>query len=298
MIPIIVIWVWTHNLLYNSLAGYFVANCAVSLRLQKLWDLAAVQSLRLRFCDLCNQVHVAHCVTDGLRHRDEYVCLYINMCLNIYIQAHMHAKIPPPPPPLHCAHGVSVLAPGKTEQKQWPWGNWVSNSIIRSLLFGRYLADAAFTRHAPVDASVEVLQGAAQRRGGQFYFVFAVLQTLFSCSKNHPFDLKTCTPLKATPWSTAWAPRDRCTCLGLIIMYLQAINSPCSASGRERQNRRAATPEVCLQQLQDWCYSLAPLCTCSEARQQPRTLAAGFADESFMLTLALPPNLIWLNIAI
>ena len=43
-----------------------------------------------------------------------------------------------------------------------------------------------------------VLQGAAQR-GGQFYLIFAVLRTLFSCSKMSLFYLKTCTPMKATP---------------------------------------------------------------------------------------------------
>ena len=48
-----------------------------------------------------------------------------------------------------------------------------------------------------------VLQGAAQR-GAQFYLIWAVLRTLFSCSKMSLFYLNTCTPVKATPWSTAW----------------------------------------------------------------------------------------------
>ena len=43
-----------------------------------------------------------------------------------------------------------------------------------------------------------VLQGAAQR-GAQFYFIFSVLRTLFSCSEMSLFSLKSCTPLKATP---------------------------------------------------------------------------------------------------
>ena len=43
-----------------------------------------------------------------------------------------------------------------------------------------------------------VLQGAAQR-GAQFYFIFAVLRTLFSCSEKSLFSLKTCTPVQATP---------------------------------------------------------------------------------------------------
>ena len=47
-------------------------------------------------------------------------------------------------------------------------------------------------------ALVEKLQGAAQR-GAQFYFVFTVLRTPFSCSDMSLFSLKTCTPLKATP---------------------------------------------------------------------------------------------------
>ena len=48
------------------------------------------------------------------------------------------------------------------------------------------------------DNSHRVLQGAAQR-GAQFYFIFAVLRTLFSCSEMSFVALKTCTPLKATP---------------------------------------------------------------------------------------------------
>ena len=58
-------------------------------------------------------------------------------------------------------------------------------------------------RNGQICFSHRVLQGAAQR-GAQFYFIFAVLRTLLSCSKMSLFYLKTCTPLKATPWSTAW----------------------------------------------------------------------------------------------
>ena len=44
-----------------------------------------------------------------------------------------------------------------------------------------------------------VLRGAAQR-GAQFYFNFAVLRTLFSCSKMSLFYRnKTCTPVEGTP---------------------------------------------------------------------------------------------------
>ena len=43
-----------------------------------------------------------------------------------------------------------------------------------------------------------LLQGAAQR-GAQFYVIFAILRTLFSCSEVSHFCLKTCTPVKATP---------------------------------------------------------------------------------------------------
>ena len=43
-----------------------------------------------------------------------------------------------------------------------------------------------------------VLQGAAQRVA-QFYFIFAVLRTPFSCNKMSHFYLKTCTPVKGTP---------------------------------------------------------------------------------------------------
>ena len=46
--------------------------------------------------------------------------------------------------------------------------------------------------------SHRVLQAAAQS-GAQFYFVFAVLRTLFSCGRVSLFHLKTCTPMKATP---------------------------------------------------------------------------------------------------
>ena len=44
--------------------------------------------------------------------------------------------------------------------------------------------------------------------GTQFYFTFAVLRTLLSCSKMCLLNFypKTCTPVKGTPWSTAWSP--------------------------------------------------------------------------------------------
>ena len=42
------------------------------------------------------------------------------------------------------------------------------------------------------------LQGAAQR-GAKFCFKFAVLWALFSCKSMSLFELKTCTPVKATP---------------------------------------------------------------------------------------------------
>ena len=49
-----------------------------------------------------------------------------------------------------------------------------------------------------------VLQGAAQK-GAQLDFIYAVLWALFfSSSKMSRFYLKTCTPMKGTPWSTAW----------------------------------------------------------------------------------------------
>ena len=49
-----------------------------------------------------------------------------------------------------------------------------------------------------VGLSHRVLQGAAQK-GAQFYFIIAVLRTLFSCSEMSLFSLKTCTPPEGTP---------------------------------------------------------------------------------------------------
>ena len=46
--------------------------------------------------------------------------------------------------------------------------------------------------------SHRVLQGPA-RRGAQFYFIFAVLQTVSSCSIMSLFYFKTCAPVKGTP---------------------------------------------------------------------------------------------------
>ena len=43
-----------------------------------------------------------------------------------------------------------------------------------------------------------------RHRGAQFCFIFATLRTLLSCSTMRLLDLKTCTPMKGTPWSTAW----------------------------------------------------------------------------------------------
>ena len=67
-------------------------------------------------------------------------------------------------------------------------------------------------RHAPAEWNLReifhrVLQGAAQR-GAQFHFIFAALRALFSCSEMSLFSLKTCTPVKATPWSTPWIFRS------------------------------------------------------------------------------------------
>ena len=48
--------------------------------------------------------------------------------------------------------------------------------------------------------SHRVLQGAAQKGGGQFYFISAVLRTLFHAATCMGlFHLKTCTPVKGTP---------------------------------------------------------------------------------------------------
>ena len=55
----------------------------------------------------------------------------------------------------------------------------------------------------PTPNIIECFRG-RHRGGRQFFFNFAVLRTLFSCSKMGLFYLKTCTPLKGTPWSTAW----------------------------------------------------------------------------------------------
>ena len=63
---------------------------------------------------------------------------------------------------------------------------------------------------------MECFRGRAQR-GAQFYFIFAVLQTLFSCRKTSLVYLKSCTPMKGTPWSTAGAwVSPRSSCSGLI----------------------------------------------------------------------------------
>ena len=89
-----------------------------------------------------------------------------------------------------------------------PWKGF-SESVF-CVLSGLIRANRFSLRSKPLflridlpEISHRVLQGAAQR-GAQFYLILTVLRALFSCSETSLFSLKTCTPLKATPWSTPW----------------------------------------------------------------------------------------------
>ena len=66
------------------------------------------------------------------------------------------------------------------------------------------LLSAEITREWRGNQFIECFSG-RHTGGGQFYLIFAVLRALFSCSKMSLFYLETSTPVKATPWSTAWS---------------------------------------------------------------------------------------------
>ena len=71
----------------------------------------------------------------------------------------------------------------------------------------RHLHQVYYRQILTIRTNHRVLLGAAQR--GAILLHFAVLRTLCSCSKMILFYLKTCTPVKGPPWSTAWTKKGR-----------------------------------------------------------------------------------------
>ena len=89
------------------------------------------------------------------------------------------------------------------------WGCGLDTDSNRAMQKARNVKNTNLAKQRPTSPFptahfIECFRG-RHKGGAQFYFIFAVLQTLFSCSAMNVFYLQTCTPMKGTPWSTAWS---------------------------------------------------------------------------------------------
>ena len=109
---------------------------------------------------------------------------------------------------------------GAQEAQRWPqWTSWAGALALPLASFCRKAQStrtAKFDPRTPSrDCSRKCTRECTHRvaRGGTeegaILFHFAVLRTPFSRSKMSLFYVKTCTPLKGTPWGTAWCTRRR-----------------------------------------------------------------------------------------
>ena len=119
---------------------------------------------------------------------------------------------PPPLYPERCLNArnggrVYIISPWSQDDPSHYWTRPHQEVVpeikgnLKKVLWSQYPRQQEESEHM-IPYIVDCFRGGTE--GGAILLHFWVLPTLFSCSKMSPFYLKTCTPVKGTPWSTLW----------------------------------------------------------------------------------------------